>query len=202
MNVLDCITQKVGVDEWLMFVAPFLLLAALLYFLKNSKMVIAGIYSLCALLITFTGSTGNFSGAIFLVFAIYIFNSSAVTVILLSLSAVAIAARYVFMGYTIPDTLNLFVAYAFVLGVYFILMHPKKETRIVVADIDATTIQIVKYLQDGMRVKDISENVYLSDSAIYQRLHRAREMYRCGNNVELYERFDELGYFSMISDTA
>lgn len=200
-NAFDCIQQKVGAGEFVVFTVPFLLVAAFLCVFKHYK-INALLYGIMGIVAAMTGSTGNFSGAIFLMFSIYIFRTPLSIALLLGACSIATTARYLFMDYTIPDTLNQFVVYGLVLAIYFILMHPKPEPRQVVAMVDDTDIEIVNYLQDGMQAKEISAEIGLSPSAIYKRIERARARYFCDSNIELAQKFARLGLISPKPDNA
>ena len=193
-NSMDCFFSQKPLSRYLFFVVPFVIAAAVLVLWRNYKTT-AGIYAFFGLTMTLTGSTGNFSGVIFLIFSIYIFNTAITNYALIGLASTVITARYLFMGYTIPDTLNLFVAYVFTFGVYFILIHPKPPAKPVIARVDDTTIDIVRYLKDGLRPKEIAPLVCLAPGTVSQRLSRARKRFGCGNNAELCEIFDDTGYF-------
>ena len=192
-NALDCYVNSRGAERYLLYVAPFFILGLLVLFWKNYK-VNAVLYAAAGVIIALTGGNGNFSGAIFLIFSIYIFNTFKTMLALLVLTAISIVSRCVFLDYTIPDTINLFIAYAFSFGVYFVLIHPKSESKPVLSKVDEDTIKIVGYIRDGKKVKEIAELVYLSTDAIYSRLSRARKLYECENTAQLCELFVVLGF--------
>jgi hypothetical protein len=198
-NVVDGIDQGKGAAECLLFSAPFLVAAGVLIFAKSYK-VNAWLYAAAGLAITATGSKGNFAGAIYIIFSFYIFNSAITNYALVGVTVFTIVCRYLFMGHSVPATINLLIAYAFTFGVYFVLMHPKPEPKPVVAHVDDVTIEVVKYVQDGKRIKDIASLVCLEPSTVYQRLRRAREKYHCDSNQALYKAFDKLGFFSQKID--
>ena len=110
-------------SEYLAFCAPFVVGSVMLLIFKGYK-INAVFYALAGVIIALTGSMGNFSGAIYLVFSIYIFNSTLTSCVLIRGYTVAISARYLLMGYTIPDVANMFAAYAFTVAIYFVLIHP------------------------------------------------------------------------------
>ena len=193
-NTLDCISHDRAVVWYFAFVVPFILMALIMFVVKNYK-INAVFYAICGLVIAATGSMGNFSGAIFLIFSIYIFNTTLTNYILTSSCATVIVARYLFAGYSIPDTVNMLAAHAFTFGVYFVLIHPKPPAKPVIARVDDTTIDIVRYLKDGLRPKEIAPLVCLAPGTVSQRLSRARKRFGCGNNTELCEIFDDTGYF-------
>jgi hypothetical protein len=146
-NVVDGIDQGKGAAECLLFSAPFLVAAGVLIFAKSYK-VNAWLYAAAGLAITATGSKGNFAGAIYIIFSFYIFNSAITNYALVGVTVFTIVCRYLFMGHSVPATINLLIAYAFTFGVYFVLMHPKPEPKPVVAHVDDVTIEVVKYVQD------------------------------------------------------
>lgn len=198
-NLLDCIDQKVGAWEYFAFCAPFVVGAVLLMIFRGYK-VNAVFYALAGIVIALTGSMGNFSGAIYLVFSIYIFNSTITSCLLIIGYSVAIAARYLLKGHTIPDVANMFAAYAFTIGIYFVLIHPKPQAKPVIARVDDITIDIVRYLRDGKRPKEIAPLVYMEPGAVYQRLSRTRKQFGCGSDPELCKIFDDAGYFGVKVD--
>jgi DNA-binding NarL/FixJ family response regulator len=200
-NLIDCISANKALDRYLLFVLPFVCVAIVPLLWRNYK-VNAVLYAACGLVATATGSTGNFSGAIFLVFSIYIFNTALTNYTLSAACAVIIAAKHVFLGFTIPEVVNLFVVYAFVFGIYFILIHPKPEPKPIVARVDDTDIEIVNYLQDGMQAKEIGAEIGLSPSAVYKRIERARVKYFCDSNIELAQKFVRLGLISPKTDNS
>jgi hypothetical protein len=200
-NLLDCIQQKTGAADYLLFVAPFLLCSVALYFVKGYK-VNAALYAIAGIVIILTGSKGNLSGATLVIFSIYIFNTFTSNMILLGLCMAAIAFRYIFMDWTASDALAIFVGHAFIFSIYFLLIHPKQPQKSVISRVDDVTIGIVQYLHDGMRIKDIAEKVYLSTDAVYHRLRRARQRYGCDSNIKLCAEFDRLGFLIQKNDDA
>ena len=198
-NLIDCIDQKVGVSEYLAFCAPFVAGAVILAVVKSYK-INAIFYALAGIVIALTSGMGNFSGAIYLVFSIYIFNSIKTSCVLIIGYSVAIAARYLFNDYTISDVANMFAAYAFTVAIYFVLIHPKPPQKSVIARVDDTTIAIVRYVSEGKKPKEIGSLVFMEPGTVSQRLSRARKQFGCGNDTELCMLFDRRGYFSQDVD--
>ena len=179
-NLVDGIHHHTEVVRLLLFTVPFVAVAVALFFIKTYK-INAVVYAISGLLVAATGGTGNFSGAIFLIFSFYIFNTAVTNWILLFLCAGVLTVKYLFAGYTIPDMLNQIVAYAFTFGIYFVLMHPRGK----VAGLDEDEEEIIQCMSEGMRVKEIADQMNLTANAIYKRQRKLREKYKCGSNAEL-----------------
>ncbi len=201
-NTFDCISHGRSVVWYFAFVVPFILMALIFAIVKTYK-INAIFYAVCGLVITATGSMGNFSGAIFLVFSIYIFNTPITNYILTSSCAAVIVARYLFAGYSIPDTVNMFAAHAFTFGVYFVLIHPKPAEKPVVLPIDDDTIEIVQLLKRSRKPKEIADIMNLSIDQVRYRIRKARERYDCKDDLELYGKLQNAGIISKnIDNTA
>lgn len=192
-NALDCYVNNRGVTRYLLFVIPFFIIALLVLFWKNYKLN-AVLYALCGIIIAYTGNTGNFSGAIFLIFSIYIFNTQLTNIILLSACALSITSRYLFMDYTIPDTMNQFVSYAFTFGIYFILIHPKSDPAISLIDDDA--LEILQYIKQGKKSKEIADILNLTYDQVRYKMKKAKEAYGCNTEMGLYGKLKNLGIIS------
>lgn len=181
-NMLDFVHQQIGAVQYIfLYVAPFVLVAAALIFLKDYR-INAILYAVSGIILAIVGSRGNFSGVIFLIFSIYIFNKPKSTVAILILTSTAIASRCLFLGYSIPDTLNIFVAYAFTFAIYFVLIHPKKS---VVSLIDDDTLEVIRYIKVGKKPKEIAGIMNLTIHQVRYRLRKAKDSYDCKTDMEL-----------------
>lgn len=192
-NALDCYVNSRGANRYFLYVAPFFILSLVILLWKNYK-VNAVLYAAAGIIIALTGGNGNFSGAIFLIFSIYIFNTFKTMSILLILTALSIVSRCVFLDYTIPDTINLFIAYAFSFGIYFILIHPKPEPPVSLIDDDA--IEILEHIKRGKKSKEIADILNLTYDQVRYKMKKAKEIYGCSTEMELYGKLKNLGIIS------
>ena len=150
----------------------------MIYLFKGDKFT-AIIYTITGLGTILGNEPGNYSGSAFLIFAIFIFNSNKANIIISILATFAIAAKNIFMNYTISDTLNLFIVYIAIFIIYYILIHPKKKIQsgpeIICTELEQEDIQILQYLYEGFSIKEISDRIYITPGAINKRMSRAKE---------------------------
>jgi hypothetical protein len=199
INAIDCIDQNVGLWQYLAFAAPFLIFAGVLMAWKDYK-VNAVVYAISGITQAAFGNPGDFSGAVLIMFSLYIYSSAKTNTMLLGSVTLAIISRHLFMGYTIPDTINLLVAYVFVLGVYFILMHPKPAPEPIVIKVDEEALETVQLLRSGMTVKEAAAEQGITQSGVYHRRDKVRKAYRCASNDELYMHLEKIGLVSVKTD--
>lgn len=194
LNIIDMISQESNLFEYFKFALPFAIAMGVIYFIKNYK-VNAIVYALFGILTTLTGSTGNFSGAIFICFSIYIFNTKKTNIILILLMVLSTAANYTMKGFTIADSLNNFAAYMFTIIIYFILIHPKKPSMIYHPKLDEENIEILEHLAGGLTNKEIADHVFLSQNAVTKRLKTMRDNFNVKSNCQLIYDLSLKGFF-------
>lgn len=179
-NILDQIIKGQSLILRAHYTIPFLILT-LFIFLKNPKQIFYGyVFSIIAIFATFIGQQGNTTGLTFIIFSAYIFRNKAINIIILFvLSIIAIAAKAMFLDFSIGNTLNIFVAYSAMFIIYYILIHPKNKIHsgpeIICTELEQEDIQILQYLSEGLSIKEISDKIYISPGAINKRIGRAKE---------------------------
>ncbi len=108
----------------------FYIILFLTYLFKIKKLYQwnAILFGVMGLLTTYAGYEGNFSGAIFIIFSIYIFNTRKTNLIMIVSTILILTSKFALKSFTIGETVNMFIIYSLVFLIYFILIHPKKPS--------------------------------------------------------------------------
>lgn len=203
LNTITLILDGSALLRYLAYVVPFFLFAMIFLKLRSTK-TLAAIYAVTGWCITLGANAGNFAGIIFLIYATYLMGARWCIVGYLSVNTLIVAGKYGFADLPGHSALTQIFGQAFCFAIYWYMIHPKhKETadkESVVLPIDHKTLDILRHKHEGLAPKQISDKVDLSPNAIYQRLSRARRSFKCANDLELYDLFDNLGLFSQVSD--
>jgi DNA-binding CsgD family transcriptional regulator len=194
LNLLDMIVEQAGLIQYVVFVLPFVITIGSVLIFRGYK-VNAFVYAIFGLLTTLGANTGNFSGAIFICFSLYIFNTKKTNVILIALLVVCIGANSTIRGFTVSDTLNNLNAYAFTVAVYYYLIHPRPAKIIESCKFDGENKEILEYLADGYSNKEIADKVYLTHNAVTKRLKTLRDNMGVRSNSQLVHVLTKKGYY-------
>lgn len=85
------------------------------------------LYALLGIGTIFGNDIGNYSGAVFIVFSVYILNTQITNIILVTVVAICIVAKNVFFGFGITNTANLIIVYTFVFLIYFFTIRADQK---------------------------------------------------------------------------
>ena len=195
-NLIDCISDKSPFLDYILYVFVFYVIAGfVIYAAKKNK------YKWNALLFAILGigtllgnEPDNYSGAVFIIFSLYIFNSRKSNLILLTVMIITIVAKNIFFSLDITNTVNLFLVYIYVFLIYYILIHPKKPN--IYTGLDEITREIIEYKMAGWSTKAVADKVCLSIDAVQKRISRACAKYEAGNLAQLVYKLMKKGYIS------
>lgn len=196
-NLIDCISERSPFLDYILYVLVFYLIAGfIIYAAKKNK------YKWNALLFAILGigtllgnEPDNYSGAVFIMFSLYIFNSKKTNLILMAVMIITIVGKNIFFDLDITNTVNLFLVYAYVFLVYYILIHPKKPIIISGPNLDYENTKIVEYLVAGYTNKEIAYRVALTENAVTKRLLAIRSNFGARTNSQLSFILSKKGYF-------
>lgn len=177
------------------FIFYAVLLITYIFKIKSKYKWNALLYALMGLAVTYTGYEGNFSGAIFILFSIYIFNTNKSNLILSISTLLIITSKFALKSFTIGETVNMFIIYSLVFIIYFILIHPKNPSMIYNPKIDEENSQIIELIAAGKTNKEIADKVYLTQNAVTKRLKTMRDNFQVKSNCELIYILTKKGYF-------
>lgn len=181
-----------GTDAIIFYVLPFIL-AFILYGIFKEYKIDFLLFVAATPLSIFIGTWGNLTGAIFLCFSFYTIRDKTVILIILICAIISIFIKMLFdPDGTIPRTFNYIIGYAYIILIYFILIHPKKINLSRLNE-DEININIINLLISGDRIKEIADKVYLSHNAVTKRIEKMRVKYNCRNNEQLVLYFVEKG---------
>jgi DNA-binding CsgD family transcriptional regulator len=139
----------------------------------------------------------NYSGAIFIIYSFYIFNSFRTNIVLFSVVFISIVAKNIFHGIDVNNTINLIISYAFTFSIYYILIHPKPkpERKILFCPhLDEKDLIIVEKLSQSYIHKQIAPLVGLNPGAVSRRISRMYEKLGVHSAPGLVAKCLELGY--------
>lgn len=156
------------------YLVPFLIIILLLFiFRKHQKKINAVLMFLLGLIIAFVGNTGNFSGAVFIVFAFHLDPGRNKTIFRLALLTIALAAKGLLVEINAVQILTQVFIHYLCFGYYYVLFTEKKVVTIL--EIEDQTEQIIDYIREGKTRKEIASLTFLSPAAITKRLNRLRD---------------------------
>jgi hypothetical protein len=171
MNTLLVFARNETPAYFLTYILPFAIIGiVLLVFRKNQKTINKHLMLILGLIITLVGNTGNFSGAIFIVYAIHLDPGRNKTIVKLGLLIIAITCKSLFMEIHTVQIVSLLFINMLCYGYYYALFTEKKV--ITITEIEDQTEQIIQYIRDGKTRPEIAELTCLTPAAISKRLHR------------------------------
>ena len=125
-NLFKGLIHKEGIIYFLLYVAVFIPVLGFNEYSrrKNNYRWNAILYAFLGLATILGNEAGNYSGAAFILFSVYIFNTSRTNIILSILTAIMIVAKNIFFGFEITNTMNLFLDLHYLL--YF---NPSEKSK-------------------------------------------------------------------------
>lgn len=185
-NLITGITESRPFYQWFIYVGMFLAAACLIFIFEKyiTPKIMALFFILLSVLSIILGDNGNLTGATFLIFSIYIFESKKVSLIALALTFVVILIKSVWSGFTVPQTMNYLLGYGYILSIYFLLIHPK-PLRSISSEIDYETAEVIKMVISGLSYKEIADRLTISTSAVSKKLERCRARFNAKSNEHL-----------------
>lgn len=171
MNSLSIFIRGASINYILIYVIPFIFAAGIiLIFPKFYKAISSSLLFLLGFVMSVFGGNGNFSGIMFIIFSIHIKPKRNITIIKLILIAVAVAIKSLLIETTSIQIMNLLFMHYFCLGLYYVLMTEKKIVTI--HEIEDQTDQIMKYVIEGKRNKEIAALTFMNEAAVHKRIRR------------------------------
>lgn len=193
-------TGLIRADEihyFIINVIPLFVLIPFILFLVNNYKFNAFLFAALGIVTTIMGYEGNFSGVVFIIFSVYIFNNLKTNALLLILTVLAIGAKSVIHQMTFSQSINIYIVYIYIIVLYFIMIHPvnpkvyKQHYMI-----DDNLKIILQMLINGRSTKEIAEKLFISPGAVNKRIIRFRKEMDCNNNEEMIYILGKKGYFS------
>lgn len=185
-NFANIIISKAQLSDLFVWVLPFLLLSAAICFLKNkiTPKTTAIVFILFSFGSIYFGNLGNLTGAVFLCFALYIFANTKVSVVAGVVSVLLILTKAIADEWSVPEVINYLSAYAYIISVYWVMIHPKPLV-FPVSGLDYETGRVINMVANGMTYKEIADRLSISDSAVSKRLERCRIRFDAKSNEHL-----------------
>lgn len=170
MNILTIIDG----GEYFLFLThmlPFIMaIGVLLVFRKHQKKINAVLMFLLGAIFVLLNGKSNFSGAIFIVYAIHLDPGKNKTIFKLAVMTVCIAIKSLLIETNAAQLINLLFLHFLCYGYYYVLFTERKV--ITITEIEDQTEQIMKYIIDGKRNKEIAVLTFMSEAAIQKRIKR------------------------------
>ncbi len=170
-NIITQIIQGSLQDKFLTDALPFLIIPLIFQFFKSKK-VFSIIFILLSYAMMITGTLGNFSGIVFLIFSIYLFKNIKYEIIALSIATLAISTN-AYIHDLLPSQLFIMLrVYVFTYLIYFftIRMDQKKLDNPVLHIPNPYLMpherQLIEYLFEGKTRQEIYDIMNRSKSAI------------------------------------
>ena len=126
LNIITQIIEGSIRDKFLTDGLPFLIIPVILHFLKNRKFII-GIFTFIGIVSIFTSNIGDFSGIVFILFAVYIANNFKFEVILLSVSTFAIIFSTYFDNQTVFQSFLMLSVYSYIYLIYYFTIRSDQK---------------------------------------------------------------------------
>jgi DNA-binding CsgD family transcriptional regulator len=154
------------------------------------------------ILSTLMGLEDNATGAIFLIYSFYIFHTTKSNIIIMCLTLVAIVCKFMFFGFTIAQAINMILAYIYIFLIYYILIHPKSDNKkpVICPKLDYQTVEILQNLYEGINIKQIAYDIFLSEDAVSKRIQRAKKTMGAKSREHLLAICRENGYIGLNID--
>jgi DNA-binding CsgD family transcriptional regulator len=171
MNTLIVFTRGLSVGYFIFYILPFAVIMIILLVIRKAQSKInTHLMLFLGLIVTLVGNAGNFSGAIFIVYAIHLDPGRNKTIAKLGLLAIAITCKSLIMDIHTIQIVSLLFINMLCYGYYYVLFTEKKI--ITITEIEDQTEQIMQYVIDGKRNKEIAAMTFMSEAAVQKRIKR------------------------------
>lgn len=158
VNLADMVIQKSVLSEYLIYALPFAILIIFQLFFRGSKGN-ATVFLALAVLTQIAADRGNYSAAVFVMFAVAE-NRSTRFLIISSISMLgAIFINFVSHDYTIADYTNLLILYALIGIVYYRNWYPKPWRPKPHPEFKPIQLKIIRLLSQGLTYKEIASEL-------------------------------------------
>jgi hypothetical protein len=192
LNIIKGFINQWYYDRFIIYVIPFIIVLFFYFFVKTSLQYDPYIFFICSILCILAGNWGNLSGTVFLIFSLYAIKYKGMILLLFAILILTIILKFVFLmrDGSILDVIQYCIGFEFVLLIYFNMMHPKRNF---VLQEDKINIQILDYLIQGYKIKEIAVRLNLTYNAVAKRLEKMRIKYSCSNNTQMICSFMKTG---------
>ena len=171
MNTLSIFIIGASLGYLLSYVLPFPIVAVIILALpKYYKGICSSLLFILGIVMSVSGGVGNFSGIMFIIFAIHLKPQRNRTIVRLILIAVAVGVKSLMIDVSHIQIMNLLFMHYYCLAMYYVLMTEKKVVTI--REIEDQTEQIMKYVTEGKRNKEIAALTFMSEAAVHKRIKR------------------------------
>lgn len=207
LNTISYFEKNQSLWEGFIYCGLLWILAIVIFIIyKKEKILVkiklfkwnAIVYGVIGLLtVLFGEGPGNFSGILFIMLSIYIFNNKYTNIIILIIILFALTLRATINEYSIKATIALFSIHIFCIIGYFKYWHKVKPRILDAPELDDITAEILEYIVIGYQPKEIAKEltVSLSVNAINKRIQRACQRFNCKTSSHLIYVLCEKGYF-------
>lgn len=154
----------------------------------SEKKIHAIIFFLCAILTTLTGSEDNAVGVMFICFYLYLENARGNKIIIaMATIAVALTARVILQKYSAVSLVNHYILYAYIIFVYFKVMHPKPVKLKNIPELTESEKEIINLMAEGYTSKEIPDQLEerISAGAVRSAQKRIRDKMGVATNSQL-----------------
>lgn len=139
---------------------------------------LATFFMLCAWIAAGMGEQGNPASAFFVIFSFHAHKSDIRLIVMLAGVAIVTMGKFVFLDYGVSQFFAYNSGYIFFLGYYWYRVYregPGGFAPIEGHPIDEINLRILHLLAEGKTRQEIADRVFLSYSAVTQRVQRLRE---------------------------
>jgi len=190
MNLLSIFIRGADLSYIFLYIVPFIIAIIILFSMrKYQKQINAWFLTLCGFIISLLGSEGNFSGAIFIVFAFHVDPGRNKTIIRIFLVTVCLALKTLIIPITSIQVINLLFIYYISFGYYYFLFTEKRVQTI--SEIEDQMEQIIGLLMQGFTIKEISVKTFMTIAAVNKRINRLRDKEGCKTNYQLIYKLSQ-----------
>lgn len=183
LNTFTFFDTSHGIEYLLIYVIPYIVCCVLILLFKKQSFNTLLLTAL-ACYVALTGDKGNFSGSIFLIFAIEIDKGRNKTIIKWMLLVIAIALKSLFHEITPIQTINLLVIHGVVYVYYLIVFSEKKNNPVLVNDQEKQILDM--HLKDSIEIKEIADRICLETGTVNKIIRRLIIKNKCKNKAQFF----------------
>lgn len=189
LNIISMTLNHIEIKYMLIKNVPLFIILSI-YLILNKKIKYkanAVIFYLYSIILLFTDSQSDLTFTVFLIFSLYIFNTFKTIITMIMVTSLCILIKYLINDYSLVWFLTYLIGTAFVVSIYYVLIHPKDNIIVRSSFIDYTNEQIIKMTINGYSRKEISEKLYISSDAVSKRIARLKRDFgfKNGTNMQL-----------------
>lgn len=190
-NAINIIIKSLPIYYWITHVLLFIVTGTcILLFRKKALYAVILVTIGCA--INILGDKNNFSGIIYILFAISMTKKKEYILLIICFGIISIISKCIIFPDEAPTIINLIIGSIITSAIYFNLT--KNELRLP-GQKRYTDDDIINSLISGMTAKEIAYDLNITSNAVNKHMQRIRKNHGCRNNEQLISELYKSGFF-------